>query len=134
LRKLIMLALVSLLLVPGALGSVTANTSYLGFVNLLPVLIGVFCLVGAVSLSAEEHGIFKMFLFLFSFVFFFSAFHLATLTLVEYFAFPVLIEALADINYYFTVMWVVMVAYFLIYSIHGMVRQAAQDKEEGLKY
>lgn len=133
-RKLLVLAFVGLLFVPGVLGVVTADTSFLGFVNFLPVLIGIFCLVGAVSLSAEDHGVFKMFLFLFSFVFFFSAFHLATLSLIEYFAFPVLVEALADINYYFTVMWVVMVAYFLIYSIYRMVRQAAQDKEEGLRY
>ncbi len=114
--------------------SVEGDVDMIGFIFFIPLILGFFLLFGGVMMSGEEHPVLKWFLFLVSFPMFIVSLHFATISLVKFFDFPEMQVAIADFVYWSTVMWGVLVTYFIIYGIVVMVRQAAQDKEERLKY
>jgi len=109
-------------------------TIYLGAIVLLPVMFGVFCIIGAVSLS-QEHSPLKIALFLLSVVQFFNAFLYGSIIVND--INPEFIELqtlLATTTNWIGWIFAVLIFYFLIYAFYTMIRRIAQQKEERLNY
>jgi hypothetical protein len=102
-----------------------------GITILLPMLLGLFCVIGAASMKNEEHGVLKIFLFLFSIVTFFSSSHLAGVsgTLPS----PML-DALGKTIFWTGLLFGGIVSYYMIYLFIKAVNTAAQKKREKLEY
>lgn len=114
--------------------SVEEGVGMIGFIFLIPLIFGFFLVFGGVNMSSEDHPVLKWFLFLLSFPLFLVSLHFATVSLVKFFDFPELQLAIADFVFWSSVVWSFLVTYFIIYGVVTMVRQAAQDKANRLKY
>lgn len=114
--------------------SVEEGVGMIGFIFLIPLVLGFFLLYGGINMDGEQHPVLKWFLFLFSFPLFIVSVHFATISVAKFYNFPELQNTMANFVQWSTIVWVVIVAYFLIYSIYSMVRTAAEAKKERLRY
>lgn len=104
------------------------------FLAVIPLVIGLFLLIGGVSLSNEEHPFVKIFLFLLSFVMAFVSMQFGSMAVSRFYNYPEVVDAIGSFTLWFTIVWGVLVTYFVIYGIIVMIRQAAQEKDERLRY
>lgn len=100
---------------------------------LLPILLSIILLVGAVSLGDSHHA-FKIFLFIFAFIPLFSSFHIALISSVRFYYFPVLENFIGTTTYWISVMLFAIISYFVIYAFIVIVHEAAQKRKERLRY
>ena len=100
---------------------------------LLPLFLAILMLMGGIALS-QDHVALKIGLFLFSFIMFFAAGHLGVVAGANPGNFDLVQEALADWIYWISIVFGVMVLYFILYAIHMMVAKMANDKKEKMKY
>jgi len=104
------------------------------FLGLIPLVLGLFLLVGGVSLDNDSHPFVKIFLFLSSFVMGFVSMQFGSMAVSRFYNFPEVVDAVGQFTFWFTILWGVLVTYFVIYGVVVMVRQAAQEKDERLRY
>jgi hypothetical protein len=109
------------------------DSMIIGIIILLPIILGIFFLIGAVTLN-KSHWHLKIFLYLLSIITFFSSMHFGLLSVVKYFDFPELQNLMGTTTYWVGLVFYVLVSYFIIvfviYMIHGM----AQKRKEKLHY
>jgi hypothetical protein len=104
-----------------------------GLVALIPLFLALIFLIGAATLG-EGHNVMRIFFFLLSPVFVIVSLQFATLSLVKFFDFPELQDAIGYFIYWAYIIWGVVVTYFIIYGIYIMIHTAAQKKKERLEY
>ena len=91
-------------------------------------------LIGAVTLDPDDHVALKIFLFLLSMIPFFISLHFGALAIGKYYNFTPLEDAMGNITYWLSLMFGVIVTYFLIYLTYKLIHNAAQQKKERLQY
>ena len=101
----------------------------LAIIILIPLIFGLFMLIGAASLSSE-HEVFRWFLFLLSPITVWVSFHFGMVSLVYTHGLPELQEAIGDTTYWMSWLFSVMLSYFLIYTIWKWANTVAQKKKE----
>lgn len=133
--KPFLILLLILIVVPMTQAAVDdADTlSPLAVIIALPIVLGFFCLVGAATLS-EDHNVLKIFLFLLSFLSFFSSMGLGLITVAKYFDFDEMQSAIGDTIFWTGIIFGVIVTYFIIYGMVMMFQSIAKKKEEELQY
>jgi len=99
----------------------------------LPMLLAFIMLIGAATLS-EHHNVLKIFLFLLSFIPFFTSLHFGLVTVIKFYDFPELQDAIGSATYYIAIMFGVIITYFIIYLVYMMIHAAAQKREAKLEY
>ncbi len=101
---------------------------------LLPMILGIIFLAGAVTLDNEQHKAMKIFLYLLSIVPFFASMHFGLLAVVKFYDFPELQELIGSTTYWVSIIFGLLITYFIIYLFTKMIHQAAQKKKERMKY
>lgn len=105
----------------------------LAAIILLPMLLAFIMIFGSFALS-EEHNVMKIFLFLLSFVPFFTSLHFGLVTVIKFYDFPELQDTMGSATYYLGIMFVVIITYFIIYLFYKLTHLAAQKKNARLEY
>lgn len=101
---------------------------------LLPILFGIFLIIGAVSLG-EDHAVLRIFMYLLSIVTIFVSMHYGSIALAYYVpALNELQDALGTTIYWFGRILFVMIIYFLMYTFIKIVQKIATSKKEKLNY
>lgn len=98
---------------------------------LLPIIFGFFCLIGAWTMG-ERHTVFKIFLFLLSIVSVFASFTIAMEVING--TSGTITEMMARMMTWMVWAFIAILFYWLIYAIYVMIKRAAQDREEQLRY
>ena len=101
---------------------------------LLPMVVGLFMLIGAITLNDEEHHGLRIGLFLASLFSFFGSSYLGVQTIIKYYNFPEMQNAFTWVMYGIGGLIFFVTSYFLIYVIIVAVNSAAQKRKERLKY
>ena len=132
--------------VPRAAGYLAHSVSVTDFVDydrdptsmiiiiLIPIIFSILLIIGSISLNNEEHAAAKIFMLLLSFIPIFSSFHFSTLTIIHFFDFPILSDAIGTTTYWMSIMFGVLVTYFILYLIIKMIHNMAGKKKERLEY
>lgn len=97
----------------------------------IPLLLGLFCLIGAATLG-KEHPALKIGLFLLSFISVISATYIGSSIVGT--ADSGVQGALGITNNWITWVFIIVVIYFLIYLFYTIVTAIAKNKEEKLEY
>ena len=113
-----------------AIGGDTVNTA---IIIILPMLLGLFCVIAAATMGGKnkEHEALRIFLFLFSILTFFSSAHLAAVSGTIPNA---MLDAIGDTVFWTGLLFGVIVIYYLAYLWVKGVQTAAQKKREKLEY
>lgn len=111
----------------------SGGDSMFGMIILIPMILAIIFLIGSATLN-EDHTAFKIFLFLMSIPPFFVSMHFAMIGVIEFYEIPALESTIGDITYWFSLIFVVMIMYFLIYFIWKAFGTMAQNKKEKLQY
>lgn len=109
------------------------NKMILGIIILIPLIFGLFMIIGAATLG-EDHNILKIVLFLFSPITVWVSFHFAMINIVKYYNLPELQEAMAGTTYWMAWFFFVLVSYFMIYTIWKWADNVAQKKKQRIEY
>lgn len=103
-------------------------------VMLLPLILTIIFLIGAISLNGEEHPALKIFLFIVSFIPFFISMHIGLQTVAKFYNYPELESIIGDTTYWFVLLFIVILAYFVFWFIAKMFHNMAENKKEKLRY
>lgn len=117
--------------------SLTAiNNDFLpvGIASLLPALLAMFLLIGAITLNPEDHGALKIALFLFSMPIFYISVWYSSVAVARYYAVPELLDAIGDGTFYIGIGVFVLILYFILYFIYKAFLYTAGKKDERLNY
>lgn len=107
--------------------------SNIAIIIFLPLVLSLIFLVGSAVLG-KDHTALKIFLFILSIPPFFASMHLALLSIIKFYNFPQLQEAVGTITYWSTLLFVAIFTYFLIYFIYKAFQYMGQKKKERLEY
>lgn len=113
--------------------TVEADKMIIAMIILLPVLLGLFFLVGAVTLN-EKHWQIKIFLFLLGLISFFASFHAGVLALIKYYDFPEMQDFLGLTTFWTGIVFFVLTSYFIILFLIWVVHYMAEKRQEKLEY
>jgi len=100
---------------------------------ILPLILCLIFLVGSATLG-KEHTALKIFLFITSILPFFTSLHFGMLTLIRFYHFETLENAIGTTTYWSTLLFVVIFVYFLIYFIYKAFQYVGKRKKERLEY
>jgi hypothetical protein len=100
---------------------------------LVPLLFGILLLVGS-FMFGEDHAVLKIALFLFAYLTVFLSLWFGVQTVVRYYGFADLQEAIGTTVWIIGILFFVIVSYFLIYAFIQGVEAAAQKKKKELEY
>lgn len=110
-----------------------ASGMIIGIIILLPLILGFFFVIGALSLS-EKHAPLRIFLFILSLITFFSSSHFAMVAIIKFYDFGIMQEAIAGTVYWVgIVLWLILI-YFTLYLIILFVQHIVQARKEELEY
>lgn len=98
---------------------------------LLPVIFGLFAIIGAVTLS-QQHSAFKIGMFILGLASVLGSLYLGGVIVGT--GHEEIQIALSRTTYWIGIMFAVVIFYFLIYATYVMFKKAAQEKEERLDY
>jgi hypothetical protein len=101
---------------------------------LLPLILVLIMLGGAITLDAEEHGALKIGLFLLSSIPFFLSTWFGTIIVGRYYEIPELINAMGDSAFIVGIVFFVLLLYFIAFFIYVSIKHTAEDKQARLKY
>lgn len=123
---------VFLLLSPLYASAVTTDVS--GFpiaaIILSPMILGFFFMLGAFILDPEEHGVLRIFFVLFALLTYYLSAWFGILTIVQYYSFDPLQDAIGKSVFIVGAVMFTIIAYFLIYAFYKATHAAAQQKQE----
>lgn len=100
---------------------------------LIPLILSIVCIIGAFSLG-EKHAVLAIYLFLLSFVSFFTSFYFGGIMVVRFMDFPELQDAIGSSTYWYSILFGGIVLYFLLYMFYMFVKSAAKAKQERMEY
>jgi hypothetical protein len=100
---------------------------------LLPLLFAIIFMIGSLTMGTD-HVALKIFLFLLSLCSYFSSAYFGIISLVKFYIFPELNDALSLSVVIIGFILFVVICYFIIYIINKGVHAAAQKKNEELNY
>ena len=100
----------------------------IAIIILLPLILGIIFLVGAVMLN-EIHWALKIFLFLLSIITFFSSAHFGMLAVVKFYGWTEMQDTIGSTVYWIAIIFGVILTYFIIYLI-GMALKSNLDKKK----
>ena len=101
---------------------------------LLPMILGMFFLVGGVTLSPDKHPVMKIGLFFFALMTFFISAYWGGIALIRFYNFPEMQDAMSSSIYWIAIIFTTLIFYFIIYAITVMFRNMAREKEDRLEY
>ena len=104
-----------------------------GIIILIPMILAIIFLVGSAILS-KDHVAFKIGLFLLSIPPFFVSMHFAMIGAIEFYDIPALENTIGDTTYWVSLIFFVMIAYFLIYFIWKAFSHMAENKKDKMEY
>jgi hypothetical protein len=110
------------------------DNMFLGIIAILPMLLSIILLVGAATLNGQDHPVMKIFLFLASVIPFYASLNMAVVSLAKYYDFAEMIDLIGSTTYWITLLFVIIVVYFIIYAIYKMFEGMAKAKAERLNY
>jgi len=105
----------------------------LAAITIIPMIFGVFALIGAASLG-DDHRVMKIFLFLLSILTFFTSLHFGLVNLVKFYDFPELEATIGTTVYWTGWIFAVIIMYFIIYAFYKVVEFARNKKKARLEY
>lgn len=100
---------------------------------LMPMILGLFLLLGANGLG-DDHAVMRLFMFLLSPIMFIVSLHFGVVSLVKFYNFPELQDAIGNTIYWVGLVLGVIITYFIIYLFIKMVHNIAQDKDDKINY
>jgi len=106
----------------------------LASIILLPIILGIFMLVGAITLDSKEHNVLKIFLFLMSFIMIFLSMNFGLTTLIKFYDFPELQNLIGNSTFWMGSIFVIIISYFIIYFIYTVFTHIQEKKKQRLKY
>lgn len=117
----------------GRIKIISGDSMVVAVIILLPLLLGIIFLTGAVSLS-PEHPAMKIALFIMSLFTIFSSFHFGMLAIVKFYRWTEMQEAMGSTVYWIGIILGVIVTYFIIYLLILLFHEAAQRRKQRLEY
>ena len=109
------------------------DMSLYAVIVLLPLILGIASLVGAITLN-PEHNVLKVFLYLLSLVFPLASFQLAIESIGYFYEVPVIIESLAlHLNWYTWVFYIIVI-YFIINYIIKVFNYLRDKKDNEVRF
>lgn len=108
-------------------------SSFIAVMMILPLILSIIALIGAATLG-EEHNAFRIFLFLFSMIPFFASMHMGLISTVKFYDFPVLENFIGSTAYWVSLIFYVIISYFIIYLFYVLVKASRVKKRERLDY
>jgi len=117
----------------GAITVVGDRSMIAAIIILIPLVLGLFLLIGAFSLS-QQHTPIKVFMLLLSLLTIFVSFHFAMINVVKYMDFPELQNLIGSTTYWWAILFAVIVTYFIIYAFYVFIKSAARARQERLEY
>jgi len=110
-----------------------SNKTMIGIIILLPMILGLFFLIGAATLN-DRHSVLRIFLFLLSVPTFFVSLHMGLMSVVKFYNWPELQNLIGSTTYWIGWVFFIIIAYFLIYIFYLAVHEAAQKRREEIEY
>jgi hypothetical protein len=104
----------------------------LAVVIVLPMVLGLFFLIGAATMS-EDHNVLKIFLFMLSIPSFFASMWLGLISVVEMYnsiGFGALQEAIGTTTFWVASVYFVLIAYFIFYGVFKTREWFNKKKED----
>jgi len=101
---------------------------------LLPMILSLILLIGAISLNPEDHKALKLFLFLLSPIPFFASMHIAMISVIKFYDFPELQNLMGSTTYWVGWIFFIVITYFVIYLFYMIIHHIGENKKERLKY
>lgn len=109
------------------------GSALLAIVALIPLIFGLFMVLGASSLG-DDHNSLRIALFLLSPISVFLSLHFAIIGIVKYYGMIELQDAIGSTTYWMGWFFFALITYFGIYAFYKAINTAAQKKEERLNY
>ena len=109
------------------------NGSFLWAVILIPLIFGLFMLIGAATMG-DEHSILRVALFLFSVPMIWVSLHWALIGIIRFYGFLELENAIGSTTYWMGWFFFVLISYFLIYFVWKAFNAMAQNKDDKMNY
>lgn len=106
----------------------------IAMIILLPLILSIIFLIGAATLDGEHHKAMKIFLYLLSVLPFFLSMHFGLVSVVKFYDFPELQDTIGSTTYWVTIVFGIIVIYFLFYLFYTIFDTMAQKKKARLKY
>ena len=110
------------------------NNMIIGMIILLPMILGLFMMMGAWSLDAKVHAPLRIFLFLLSTVTFWVSMHFGLLSLIQFFNFTALEDMIASTIFWSGWVFAIIIIYFIIYLIYILFKGMSKAKYEEIEY
>lgn len=98
-----------------------------------PLLLGLMLVIAALSLG-PEHSPLKIFLFLLSLVTFITSLHFGMHGVIQFYDMPGLQGSIGTTTYWFSISFMAILAYFIIYMIWKFFASMAEKKRQELEY
>lgn len=106
----------------------------IAIIILLPMILA-FLLIHGASTMGDEHVVMKIATYLLSPVFFMVSFHMSMLSIIRFYNWQAMEELIGSSTYWIGIgVMGLLITYFLIYLFTKITHQAAQEKEERLRY
>lgn len=109
------------------------NPVVLALIAILPMILGIILIIVAATMS-EDHSVLKIFFFLLALFMFEISLWIGTVAITYFYVFPAMGEILANITFWYGLVFGVVVMYFLIYALYKMVETARKAKQERMNY
>lgn len=109
------------------------GTMPVGVIIVLPLILGLFFLVGAVMLN-PSHWALKIFLFLLSITTFFASAHFGMLAIVRFYGWTEMQEAIGSTVYWIAIIFGVIITYFIMYLIGLAITSAIDKRKKRLEF
>lgn len=111
----------------------TQGSALLAIVALIPLIFGLFMVLGASTLG-DDHNALRIALFLLSPISVFVSLHFAIIGVVKYYGLTELQDAIGSTTYWMGWFFFALLTYFGIYAFYKAINAAAQRKDERLNY
>jgi hypothetical protein len=111
----------------------TNGTGILIGIMFIPFLFAIIFLIGGVSLG-QTHGVLKIFLYLLSVPMVWVSLNIGLIGLIEFYGLSNIQNLVAEFTFWISVVYSVMITYFVIYAVWKMFDTMAQKKKEKLEY
>lgn len=105
----------------------------IGALILIPVIFGIILIIASASMDPQDHAVFKIFLFLLSFMCFWISLYFGGISIAHFYNFDGMQTAITTTLWIMGIMFFVIVSYYSVYMIKVAFKQSAEDQGE-LKY
>lgn len=109
------------------------DLSLLGIIVLIPLFLAIILIIASATMN-EDHYVLRIFFFLLSPVFTITAFHFATIGIVNFYGLTELQDTIGSTVYWITWLSIIILGYFVAYAIWKSADVIAEKKKAQLKY